>query len=239
MAYKVRSSRLKRVEESRAVKSTAFYVVLTIVIIASLLIFGVPALSRLTSLVGNVTRSGIDYTTDTPPPPPPHVEVPAKYTKEEKLKFTGTTRPGQTVLIFFNSDKTEVLANAEGAFTGIFDLSLGENTVYAQVKDQKGQTSTETERFVVVYDTVAPKLELISPENGKSMFGANQKRVQIEGQSEADSRVTINDRIAIVKADGKFTYAATLEPGENVFKIKSTDLAGNETELELKLNYSQ
>ncbi len=239
MAYNTRPSRLKRLEERRAVKSTAFYIVLTVAAVGLLAIFGVPALSKLTSLTGNITRSGVDYTANTPPPPPPAINTLPKNTNQDKLKVTGTTKAGQNVIIFFNNDKTEVLANANGEFTSVFDLSLGENSLYAQVEDNRGQKSTETDKFTVVLDKTEPVLELISPENGKSLFGQNQKNIQIEGQSEQHARVTINDRIAIVRSDGKFNFPVTLQGGENIFKIVATDEAGNKTELELKLTYAQ
>jgi len=238
MANKNRPSRLKRFEERRAIRSTILYMGLSLGIIILLFTFGIPIISRLAILVGNVTRTNLEYNQDSPPPPPPNINKPNAFTNEEKLKITGNTRQGYTVSIFFNDEKNEVLANASGEFTAIFDLSNGQNTIYAKVTDPKGQDSTQTEKFVVTLDKEPPKLEIITPENGKSFFGAAQKQTQIEGQSELNSHIIINDKIAIVRNDGKFNFPVSLENGENIFKIIATDEAGNKTELEFKLSYS-
>lgn len=238
MPYKNRSSRLKRFEEKRAVRSTVFYIGLTVGIIVLLFTLGIPLVSKLAILVGNVTRTDLEYNQDSPPPPPPNINAPKEFTNEDKLRITGTTRPGFTVSIFFNDEKSEVLSNASGEFTAMFDLSSGQNTIYAQVTDNRGQQSTQGEKFIVTLDKEPPKLEIITPENGKSFYGGAQKQTQIEGQSEPNVHIIINDRVAIVRNDGKFNFPVSLENGENVFKITATDEAGNKTELEFKLSYS-
>ena len=50
-------------------------------------------------------------------------------------------------------------------------------------------------------------------------------------------RITVNDRIAVVKADGSFTYAMSLPDGETVLTIVSTDPAGNQTKTERRVKY--
>lgn len=233
-----RPSRLKRFEEKRALRSTALYIALTVGVVVLLFTLGIPLVSRLAILVGNVTRTDLEYGQDSPPPPPPRINEPKEATNEEKLKITGYTNAGNTVAIYFNDEKTEVLATASGEFTAMFDLSIGPNTVYAEVVDSRGQKSMPSEKFTVTLDKEPPKLEIISPENGKSFFGATQKQTQIDGQSEPNTHITINDRVVIVKNDGKFNFPVSLEPGENTFKIVATDEAGNKTELEFKLSYS-
>ena len=234
-----RRSRLTRIEEKKALKSTAYYVVLTLGLIIFLAIFGITAISKVALIVDNI--AGKDTTSSagtSTPPPPPQLNTPPDYTKDEKLKLTGRSQAGYTVLIFLNDDKIEVIADASGEFTGLLDLSKGENTIYAKAEDNEGQVSTETKKYIVNLDTETPKLEIISPENEKKYFGSQNKQVKIEGQTEAGARVTVNDRVAIVRSDGKFDFPLTLSDGENIFKIKAVDQAGNETEVELKLYYS-
>jgi len=235
MAY--RSSRLKRVEETKAIRSTGFYIALTVGFIALLLFFGVPLLSKFSSFLVNLAGKEAENPDNSPPPPPPAISTLSEFTKEEKLKLTGFTRPGLTVLIFFNDEKFEVLADAEGEFTYLFDLSPGINKVYAKVQDNSGRESTSTQTYNVTFDKEPPKLEIISPENGKQFLGLQQKQITIEGQTEPNVYININDRVVIVKSDGKFNFQTNLNDGENIFKIKATDRAGNETELEFKVSF--
>jgi len=236
MAYRI--SRLKRLEEKRAVSSTVKYIVLTVIVIFVLLNFGLPALSKLTVVIADlVGQENSDDDSNSPPPPPPNIKSLPAFTKDSSIRVEGTTRPGFTVSIFFNDEKVEVLANASGEFTSSFDLSKGENTVSAFVTNNDGQDSSKTQTFTVNFDSDPPKLEIITPTNGQQFTGRT-KQTEIQAQTEAEAHATVNDRIAIVRGDGKFDFPVTLNEGENIFKIKSTDQAGNTTELELKLNYT-
>lgn len=234
-----RQSRLKRTEQARTVRSTLFYIVLTIAIIAVMFIGGIPALSKVTALVAGITgQGGVDFNTNSPPPPPPDIETPPTFTKENRIQFVGKTRPGYTAAIFFNDDKIEVLADAQGEFQSQLELSNGENKVSALVKDNNGKESVRSRDYSITLDKEAPEIKIISPENGKQFFGNRDKQQKIEGETEATSKVFINDRVVIVRSDGKFDFPITLSEGENTYKIKSVDPAGNETEIEFKLQFT-
>lgn len=239
MAYTYRNSRLKRTEEKTAIRSTGYYIALTVVFIALLLFFGIPLLSRISSTIVQLAGKEAQNQDNSPPPPPPTINSLPEFTKEEKLKLTGYTRAGYTALVFFNNEKFEVLADADGEFTYVFDLNPGENKVYARVQNSSGKESTGTQIYIINFDKEPPKVEIISPENGKQFFGSQQKQITIEGQTEAEAKININDRVAIVRSDGKFNFQTNLSDGENVFKIKATDSAGNETEVELKVTFAQ
>lgn len=231
-------SRLKRIEESRALRTTIKYLVLTIIAIFLLFRFGLPALSSLSAFVADFSGQEVNTGDQNKAPlPPPSINNLPNFTKEETIRVTGNTRPGHSVYIFFNNDKTEVLANASGEFTSSFKLSRGENTIYATVVDSSGRQSAKTPTFTAVYDNEPPKLDIIAPEQGKQFTGRDN-HTQIEGETDADARVSVNDRVAIVRSDGKFNFPVTLTEGENTFKIISVDRAGNESEFELKLVYT-
>lgn len=232
-----RKSRLERSEDKKAIKSTLFYVLLTLAIIVLLFFIGIPAITKFTSLLAGITGSeSTSLTSTSPPPPPPSLgEMPA-YTNQDVVRLKGQTRPGYTVSVFFNNDKIEVLANASGEFNSTLELSGGTNSVAALVTDNEGQESVKTQPFSIVLDKEKPTLEIISPENGKKLYGNRDKQQTIQGQTEPDAKITINDQVVIVRSDGKFDFPTTLSNGENVYKIKSTDRAGNETQYELTLS---
>lgn len=232
----IRGSRLKRIEEGRAIRTTVKYIVLTGLVILLLIRFGLPALSRLTALVADLTTQEPENNYSQSPLPPPQIANLPDFTNNETLRVTGNTRPGYSVYVYFNDDKTEVLANANGEFTSTFKLSRGENSISALVA-HSGQESTKTENYIVNFDNEPPKIELIAPENGKQFTGRDS-HTQIEGATEPDAKVTINGRVAIVRGDGKFDFPLVLSEGENTFQILARDKAGNEAELEVKLNYT-
>lgn len=47
----------------------------------------------------------------------------------------------------------------------------------------------------------------------------------------------INGRIVIIENDGSFTYAVTLEDGDNNFEIVAEDKAGNKTTERLTVQF--
>ena len=49
----------------------------------------------------------------------------------------------------------------------------------------------------------------------------------------------MNEFWAIVDAGGNFSYTLPLQNGENTIKVVATDEAGNKTEYEVKVTYSE
>jgi len=232
-----RTSRLKRTENRRALRSTLLYIVLIVGTIYLLLNFGLPALSKITELItSSVKQDSVDGGLSGPPPPPPQIKTLPADTKERKLKVEGNTRPGYTINLFFNDEKNEILADARGEFTGVFELSIGKNTIRATATDNSGKESASTRTYDVNFDNEPPNIGIIAPENDKEFFGRDSQ-VKIEGETEPGNSAYINDRTVIVRSDGKFDSLVSLSEGDNVFKIKAVDPAGNESEIELKLRY--
>jgi len=114
----------------------------------------------------------------------------------------------------------------------------GDNNFVATAIDTAGNISQKTKEYKIVFDNKNPDLTLDSPADGSSFFGTQQRQVTIQGTTEADSKVTINDRIISVDENGKFQYTTTLNDGENKFTVKTSDQAGNTTEKTLVINFS-
>jgi hypothetical protein len=91
----------------------------------------------------------------------------------------------------------------------------------------------ESEFFIISpieIKTRPPKLIIIFPEEG---YKTHEGLVNIEGQAEADSFVTINNYPVPVKADGKFSWSVVLvSEGANKIKIVARDRFRNRTQLE-------
>ncbi len=232
-------SRLSKLEERRNVRSAVIYGGLTIVAIVVILIFGIQLIARVTGTVGDIKNSNAPVQkNDTTAPPPPNFINPPDFTNNDKVTLTGNTEAGATVSIFMNGNKSEVVSGADGSFSRDFELSAGNNTFWATATDNSGNKSNETNHFVIVLDKTAPKLTINSPSDNANFYGDSQKQQAIQGTSEANVSITINDRIVAVNDDGNFKSVFTLQSGENNFDIKATDQAGNLTEQKIKVNFT-
>lgn len=216
------------------------YVLLTVALGAFLLFFGVRLISSTASFVANLVGHNTSSSSDSngPPPTPPRINTPPRYTNQASEKIEGSARPGSDVVIFFNSHRQEVVANAEGQFTGAFTLSEGDNTVYAVTIDSSGRQSSSSSVYTITLDKEPPSLEILSPENEQRFSGSRNQNVRISGKTDLEARVSINDRVAVVRGDGTFEMSLNLAEGENAFLVKSVDRAGNQSEQQLVLFYS-
>jgi hypothetical protein len=231
-------SRRHSVEEKHNKRKTVGFILLTIGFILFTFFYGIPLFVKVSSFFYDLQESSEPVVgNDTTPPPPPSFSSLPEYTNEDNLTIKGRTEAGVTVVIYFNNKKTEVLANSDGKFEESFGLNKGENDLYAYSIDSSGNEGKESQTYVIVQDDEEPELEIISPSSGSEFYGSLNKQINIEGQTEAGARVQVNDRLVIVASDGKFSSPFSLSEGENAFKIKVTDRAGNETEKEIKVSY--
>jgi hypothetical protein len=234
-----RYSRLARLEEKKNIKRAVGFGVLTVGIIVIFIFFGLPLVARFVGFITDLRKGGSPVQIeDTTPPAPPIFERFQEYTNEDKLKISGKTEPGATVILFLNNDDEEVVANKDGEFSYNFKLRKGENTISAKAKDEAGNESQESKIYDVVFDNEAPDLEITSPEEGQEFFGSKERQITIEGITDEDASLTINDRVVAVDEDGTFAFLTTLGEGENNFNIKSTDKAGNQTEMDFKVSFT-
>lgn len=234
-----RYSRLARTEEKKNIKRAILFGTMTIGIIIAFIFFGLPIVARFAGFLTDLKKGGSPVEiSDTTPPAPPILERPPEYTKDQQLNISGKTEPGATVTLFFNASEDEIIANKDGEFNYTFKLRKGENTISLKAKDSAGNESQESKIYEVVFDNESPDLEITSPEEGKEYYGSKERQITIEGLTEDGVSLTINDRIVAVEEDGAFTFLTTLEEGKNNFNIKSTDKAGNQTEMDFAVSFT-
>ncbi len=169
---------------------------------------------------------------------PPIFDSTFEATNSGKINLSGYGEKETVVKISINNKEVaSTKTDREGKFTAknLF-LNEGENLITAKiVKDN--QESSASSPLTIIYKKNPPKISIISPKDGEKIIG-DEKNITITGETDAGNKVTINDHLAIVDQEGKFTFNATLSDGENIFKIKATDNAGNSTETEIKLTYN-
>ena len=160
---------------------------------------------------------------------PPEFDVTFEATNSASYKLSGYSQKGETIEIFINGiSKKKVQISPEGSFEVEIKLYEGENEIYAIAFDKNKNKSDKSETATIFYKTGKPKLELETPSEEKST--ASKRNIKIEGKTDPEAAVRINERWVLVKSDGSFTFEASLADGENKFQIIAQDEAGNSTE---------
>lgn len=235
-----RRTRLARKREARNIRQAVIYIILTLALALVLIFVGIPLLIRMAIFLGNLrTSSKLPEQADTIPPSPPRIIVPFEATNSAQFSLKGYSEPGADIKLY-NSGLSfgETVADSEGSFA-IENLKLtsGRNEITAVAQDAAGNESLPSIPAVVDFDTTPPALEITSPEDGKTITGL-ENEITLEGKTEEGAKISVNGRLVIVGPEGDFSYQYSLEEGENTFIIVAQDKAGNQTEKELRVNYS-
>jgi len=230
-------SRYSKLEEKRNIKRAFLYIFSTVLLLFLFVSFGIPSIAKFASFLSDIKTSDKPIERkDSSPPIRPRLDHLDDSTNKPNIDITGTAEPGSTVVLFLNGEEKEVLVNKEGNFLYTFSLKKGVNTISALTKDTSGNKSPETNVIRVEYDDIPPDLEITKPDTF-DFFGPRQRQVVIEGTTEEEASVVINERFVVVDSTGSFSFVTTLEEGENEFVIKAEDKAGNVTEKVIILTF--
>jgi hypothetical protein len=236
MAY---YSRLAKIEKRKARRKIFIYGFLTIFSIVIVFFYGVPFLSKFASFIMNISGSNSPIQiTDTTPPAPPRFDSMPDSTNKTNIRVSGSAEPGASVIVSLGSSSKEVVADSDGQFSLTLDLKSGTNYIKGRAKDKSGNESADSKVYSIEFDNTPPDLEITKPQNSQSFAGQSQKQVSIEGTTEPDVALKVNDRVIIVSENGSFSTSYSLEEGENTLDFVATDRAGNQTEQSLTVNFS-
>lgn len=229
------SARKKKIKDYSV---SILFLLLSVLLIVSLLKFGIPLIINVTSFIFSLNKSNLTEE-NTSITLPPLIFSEFESTNSANLLLRGKSSADGRIIIFKDSveiKKIDSLKNEE--FTSEITLIEGENTLYAVLENKKNIRSLPSASLLVTLDTVSPDLNINQPEDKSRFSGLKQKTVKIEGKTESDSLVLVNQHQTILKNDGSFAYNFDLQEGENLIKISSQDRAGNINEKELTLFYS-
>jgi len=232
-------SRLANIEEKRNLRKAFVFTIISLIFIVFLFFSGIPLFAKFATFMSNLGKSDKPIEiNDTTPPAPPQIFLKNEYTNQKTIEILGNSEGGAIVVVTFNSIEQEKISDNTGVFSFNFNLKQGENSFFAIAKDQAGNISQPTNIFTVTYDNTPPEIIIDSPTDGSEYFGSKQSQITIQGKSEPNSSITINDRIVSVNDDGIFNFSASLSEGDNNFVIKAVDKAGNENEKSLTLRFT-
>ncbi len=231
-------SRKAITEEKNNKKKAIIYMLLTIAGIVFFIFLGIPLVARTASFIAELRKSGQKIEKeDITPPATPYIQTPPDYTNLPKVEIKGETEPGITIIVNANSKTEEIISTKEGIFTYNFQLKEGENKISFAAKDNAGNKSAESKVYTIIYDNDPPEITIKSPQDGVSFYGSKQRQITIDGEVKDADTLRINGRIVVIENDGSFTYAVTLQEGDNNFEIVAEDKAGNKTTERLTVQF--
>jgi hypothetical protein len=231
------SSRMKRFEEKRLRTRLLLVSVGSLALVIIFAVFGLRLLIGLSVLIDQA-RGTDTQTTQRALVIPPFLDPLPLATGSGRLVVTGRGQQGSTVVLFINEQESKKTQIGEDGTFIISSLSLSEGnyTIRAKTEDTNGKLSEFSNAVRTTIKRRPPALEITKPNDGDVLSGADNL-VKVEGRTEEDVDIRINDRFVVVKQDGFFTYDYPLDEGDNTLTIKAIDRAGNSTQQIKKVTY--
>lgn len=231
-------SRLERVRSRKAGKQGVTYLIIALIIIVITVIWGLPAIARLTGLIMNDESNPL-VEEELRPTPPIFSDIP-EATYSGQVKIAGYAQPSLEVILYINGAEYERKLVSESGTFGFDKVKLteGDNTAYAYTSTSHELLSEQSKTYTIVVDMTKPTVTLDTPKEGEVFRGQAQRITTFGGKvSELGSKVYIGDRMVIVQTDGVFTLPYQLVEGDQEIQIKAIDKAGNEGLSSIKVRW--
>jgi hypothetical protein len=222
------SSRLIKKERSKLLKQTIWLVGGGVILVIGFIFLILP---NFINVVNSVLSTNPIPEEEAVIIQPPELVAPVSATFSAQLTVRGVSTTGMKTVLVVNGQQGSVVdPDATGSFSASVDLTEGENSVVAFAKDEKGNESKTSRPYIIMLDTTKPLLELSEPQDTQE-FDSKQSTVTVAGKSEPNTKIYLNDRFFLPKADGSFSTTLSLNQGENKFTVRAVDQAGNQVEL--------
>jgi hypothetical protein len=232
-------SRRTRVDEKRKLRKGFLFMGGSVLLMALLVFFGASAAASFALVVGNLKgQKPAPSAEDKTAPGRPQLDTIANFVKEPVVTASGRAEAGSEVRVYNNEEVAEeTTAQENTSFSTRLTLVPGENYIYVTVTDASGNVSEKSNTFTVIYDTEVPTIEIEVPGDGQS-FSDTDRTILIKGKTEAGSKLTVNERVAVVDPSGNFTLKYTLAEGENQLLFRAQDGAQNSADKTITVSYT-
>lgn len=170
--------------------------------------------------------------------PPLLLDVPDA-TSSARIILRGKSNNKGTVEIYVNGslrDEIQVDKNEEFK-TDLLRLRDGKNEITTKLTSVDGDSKL-SDAYSISSASKDPTLDVSFPQNEARLVKAD-KRIEIQGKTEPENKVTVNGARAIVGTDGSFSYFFELNEGDNELTIVAINPAEKTVEKKLKVNYSR
>lgn len=232
-----RPSRLNRTTDQKTKKQIIIFAITIIVVLFIFFQFG----PSLLSLISNVTGSNngpVIVNNDKNTLESPFINSIPSATDSASITIAGTSAYSDAqVELYVNGDSYDTVplsSDQSFEFEGV-KLKDGINLIKARV--EKGdKKSNFTQTYNVIYSQGAPKLDVSSPSDNQE-FTRGDQTITVQGTTDPDNNVTVNNFRAVVDGSGNFSYYLNLSEGDNNVVIVAQSQAGKKTEKTLKVKY--
>lgn len=234
-------SRLARKESRRLMRQAVLMLVIAVVIVVAGAFWGIPAMVRLAGVLGEINSANEPVEVNQVVAPyAPRLVVPYEATSSSSIAISGFA-PAETSVTLSNNGESvaTTTTNQQGEFTfSQVLLSRGENQLVAIAAANNVQ-SPPSPVYSIVFDNTPPQITIDSPTDGSALYGITSQNITIRGQVDKPSQVYINDRFTVLSADLVFSQQFRLNNGENTIVVRAVDSAGNISQNEIKVSFSE
>jgi len=234
------SSRLQSRKDQRAKRNAAFLLVGSVLAAILIVFFGIKIVFGLTGAISsmrNKTTTNINQEEDNYIPSRPSFNQEFAATKSAQVSLSGNADTGIQVEISQNNRTIGTFqADETGKFKFEADLEKGRNFFVATAISTKNKRSDSSETYEIILASKPPKLEELFPKDNDTV---KESPINFSGTTDDGSvSISVNDHLAIVKSDGRFSTNLSLSGGDNKVKVVARDQAGNETTKEITIKFS-
>ncbi len=233
-------TRLQRKHDKDSLRQAGKYILFTLIGLFALFKFGLPSLIKMAGFISDLKSSGTPIEKqDSLGPAQPVLAALPEATNSGQISITGYTETGAKVALLRDGlALADTLSDDQGNFEfkniGLLD---GENNFYTIAEDNQANKSEASRTETVVFDKDKPELKVDQPEAGKRFFDADSP-ITVKGKTEAGAQLTLNGKFVTVGSDGNFSTRWPLSGGDNQLDFVARDRAGNETKLNVVVNYT-
>lgn len=230
-------SRLTRRLERKTKKNFTLSILGIIFIFLFAFKFGIPLLINLTVFLSD-SQNKDEISVQSPSfIAPPVLDSFPQATSSANIIISGIASKNQTIYLYINDDLVSTSkTNADGRFLFKETIKSGENIIKAKAIVSNAE-SEFSNNITTAFKNSLPPLTISSPSDGQT-FSKDQSIAGIRGITDPNVKVTVNGYWAITDDNGNYSYNLPLQSGDNKIIIIATDIAGNKSEKEIKVNYS-
>ncbi len=234
-------SRLSKAAERKTKKQLYLSLIGIVIVVFVLVKFGIPALVNFSLFLSNFHGQQSQSTTPATNQiiAQPILTQDFTATNSATITVNGTAAAQEKVQLYVNDDLVDTISTKDDGTFSFKNITLTQqqNTLKARAK-KDDKVSEFSDSLIISYIQKAPSLSVDSPSDGQS-FSHDQSTVVVKGKTDPDIKVTVNDFWAIVDNNGNYSYSLHLQNGDNQIHVVATDPAGNKTEKQITVKYSQ
>lgn len=234
----MRRSRLSKKNEAKNLRTIFLSIIGIILVIYILLKFGLATLVNISLFLSGKNNQNQAIQNQINFISAPILNPLPNATNSAKINVTGKSIKDITIKLYLNNlsqDQTETDGN--GNFTFSINLEAGDNQIKT-LAEKNGKKSDFSNVLSITFKNSKPNLSISSPTDGQT-FKKDQNSVNVTGTTDPGTTITVNGFWAIIDESNNFSYILPLQNGDNQIKVVANDQAGNQTEKNIKVNYSQ